>query len=78
MANGAGKRGKRTIYFRPMVVDELEKEALRHDRSVSWLLQRAWKLARDEIKSAPARRAALADGGVVRVDETDSSKPRAA
>lgn len=76
--NGAAKRGKRTLYFRPTVVEELAKESVRHDRSVSWLLQRAWRLARDEIKSAPARKGAAAEGDLARVDGVDSSKTRAA
>ncbi|HLK91105.1 MAG TPA: TIGR04563 family protein [Polyangia bacterium] len=80
MRNGPSKRGKRTLYFRPTIIEELAKEANRHDRSVSWLLQRAWKLARQEIKSVPARRAgAPAPADHAQTAETDSAtNPQAA
>jgi uncharacterized small protein (TIGR04563 family) len=37
------------------MLKEIEHEAARLERSVSWVVQRAWKLARDELKKiAPA------------------------
>jgi uncharacterized small protein (TIGR04563 family) len=32
---------------------ETQKEALRQDRSISWIIQAAWKIARDEVKRMP-------------------------
>jgi uncharacterized small protein (TIGR04563 family) len=32
------------------MLKEIEQEALRLDRSVSWVVQRAWKLARGDLK----------------------------
>jgi uncharacterized small protein (TIGR04563 family) len=32
------------------MLKEIEREAARLDRSVSWVVQRAWKLARDDLK----------------------------
>jgi uncharacterized small protein (TIGR04563 family) len=32
------------------MLQEIEREAVRLDRSVSWVVQRAWKLGRAEIK----------------------------
>jgi uncharacterized small protein (TIGR04563 family) len=32
------------------MLKEIELEAVRLDRSVSWVVQRAWKLARAELK----------------------------
>jgi uncharacterized small protein (TIGR04563 family) len=33
---------------------ETQKEAIRQDRSVSWIIQAAWRIARDEVKKMPA------------------------
>jgi uncharacterized small protein (TIGR04563 family) len=44
---------KRTIYLRGNDMDELHSEALRQDRSLSWLMQQAWKFARDTIREFP-------------------------
>jgi uncharacterized small protein (TIGR04563 family) len=33
---------------------ETQKEAIRQDRSVSWIIQAAWRLARDEVRRMPA------------------------
>lgn len=40
---------KHSFYFPDWMSRELEAEAARLDRSTSWILQRAWKLARAEI-----------------------------
>jgi uncharacterized small protein (TIGR04563 family) len=32
---------------------ETQKEAIRQDRSVSWIIQAAWRIARDEVKNMP-------------------------
>ena len=39
---------KQSVYFPVDMLDEIQKEALRQDRTVSWIVQRAWKIARDE------------------------------
>ena len=41
---------------------ETQKEALRQDRSVSWIIQAAWRIARDEIRRMPG---ALSSGAPV-------------
>jgi uncharacterized small protein (TIGR04563 family) len=33
---------------------EIQREALRQDRSLSWIVQQAWKLARLDIKRMPS------------------------
>ncbi len=45
---------KLTLYFPEEILDETKREAMRQDRSVSWLLQTAWRLARGEIENYPA------------------------
>lgn len=44
---------KATMTFDPAIQKEIEAEAARLDRSLSWVVQRAWKLARKEIKAVP-------------------------
>jgi uncharacterized small protein (TIGR04563 family) len=46
---------KRSFYFPDWMTREVEAEANRLDRSVSWILQRAWKLARADIRRAEPR-----------------------
>jgi uncharacterized small protein (TIGR04563 family) len=33
---------------------EIQREAERQDRSISWIVQQAWKVARAEIKRIPS------------------------
>jgi uncharacterized small protein (TIGR04563 family) len=46
---------KRSFYFPDWMTREVEVEAMRLDRSVSWILQRAWKLARADMHRAEPR-----------------------
>ena len=46
--NSVGR--KRSFYFPDWMTRELEAEATRLDRSVSWILQRAWLLARAHLR----------------------------
>jgi uncharacterized small protein (TIGR04563 family) len=41
---------KQCLSFPVDMLKEIEQEAVRLDRSVSWVVQRAWKLARSELK----------------------------
>jgi uncharacterized small protein (TIGR04563 family) len=36
------------------MLQEIKDEAARLDRSLSWVVQRAWKMARMEIKKIPS------------------------
>jgi uncharacterized small protein (TIGR04563 family) len=49
---------KRSFYFPIWMSRELAAEAARLDRSISWILQRAWRLARTEVLCAAPRRGA--------------------
>ena len=44
---------KLTLYFPENLVNETKREALRHDRSMSWIIEMAWRIARDQIESMP-------------------------
>ena len=47
------RKKKVTLYFNAAMLAETQKEALRQDRSVSWIIQAAWRLAREEIRRMP-------------------------
>lgn len=45
---------KQSLYFPEAMLDEIKTESVRLDRSLSWVVQRAWKTARAEIKKIPS------------------------
>ena len=45
---------KLTLYFPEELVAETKTEAERQDRSLSWILQTAWRIARSEISNYPS------------------------
>lgn len=49
---GADKR-KQSLYLPDEMLNEMEAEAIRQDRSLSWLIQKAWNLARARIQAMP-------------------------
>jgi uncharacterized small protein (TIGR04563 family) len=56
LKNEASKTDKRkqSLYFPESMLQEIKEEAARLDRSLSWVVQRAWKLARIDIKKLPS------------------------
>jgi uncharacterized small protein (TIGR04563 family) len=56
LKNESSKTDKRkqSLYFPESMLQEIKEEAARLDRSLSWVVQRAWKLARLEIKKLPS------------------------
>jgi len=44
---------KVTLYFNAGMLSETQREAIRQDRSVSWIIQAAWKIAREEVRRLP-------------------------
>lgn len=44
---------KVTLYFNSVMLAETQHEAIRQDRSISWIIQAAWRRARDEIRKLP-------------------------
>ena len=59
---GTDKR-KQSLYFPEEMLKEIGAEAVRQDRSLSWIVQKAWKVARKDIMSIPS------------VDESPLGKP---
>ena len=50
---GSDKR-KQSLYFPEDMLREIQIEANRQDRSLSWIVQKAWKIARKEIMKFPS------------------------
>ncbi len=44
---------KVTLYFNAAVLGETQHEAIRQDRSISWVIQAAWRIAREEVRRLP-------------------------
>jgi uncharacterized small protein (TIGR04563 family) len=45
---------KQSLYFPEDMLQEMQREARRQDRSLSWIVQQAWKLARSELRKIPS------------------------
>ena len=45
---------KQSLYFPEEMLEEIKAEATRQDRSLSWIVQRAWRVARQEISKKPS------------------------
>ena len=45
---------KQSLYFPDEMLKEIQAEAARQDRSLSWIVQKAWKTARKELAKYPS------------------------
>ncbi len=61
---------KQSLYFPDEYLDEIRNESLRQDRSMSWLVQKAWEISREKIMNFPAANDYLP--GEVEEDERES------
>ncbi len=52
MAQPSEKR-KQSLYFPEEMLREIQEEATRQDRSLSWIMQQAWRSARERIAKMP-------------------------
>jgi uncharacterized small protein (TIGR04563 family) len=52
MAQTSDKR-KQSLYFPEDMLREIQEEATRQDRSLSWIVQQAWRSARAHIAKMP-------------------------
>ena len=46
---------KQSLYFPEELLAEIRREADRQDRSLSWAVQQAWRLAREQIRAMEAQ-----------------------
>lgn len=51
--SGTDKR-KQSLYFPSDMLQEIQQEAARLDRSLSWIVQQAWKRARARMTEFPS------------------------
>jgi len=45
---------KQSLYFPEEMLREISEEATRLDRSLSWVVQQAWKKAKEQIHQFPS------------------------
>jgi uncharacterized small protein (TIGR04563 family) len=50
----ATDKRKQSLYFPEEMLAEIKHEAIRLDRSLSWIVQQAWRKGKDEIKKFPS------------------------
>ena len=60
-SRGTDKR-KQSLYFPEEMLREIQIEANRQDRSLSWIVQQAWKIARSEITKFPSVNDVVGEG----------------
>jgi len=48
------EKRKRSLYLPDEYLKEMMHEAKRQDRSLSWIVQQAWQIARNDIQSLPS------------------------
>jgi uncharacterized small protein (TIGR04563 family) len=53
-ADKTADKRKQSLYFPEDMLADIKREALRQDRSLSWIVQQAWRIAREEIKKFPS------------------------
>ena len=62
---------KVTLYFNAGMLSETQREAIRQDRSVSWIIQAAWKIAREEVRRLPGMGGLVTPTPTPELDESD-------
>jgi uncharacterized small protein (TIGR04563 family) len=45
---------KQSLYFPEDMLNEIQSQAQRLDRSLSWVVQQAWKIAKAELRKVPS------------------------
>jgi uncharacterized small protein (TIGR04563 family) len=65
---------KVTLYFNAAMLAETQREAIRQDRSISWIIQAAWKIARDEIRRLPGVGGVLSPVGATPAPTRDTGE----
>jgi uncharacterized small protein (TIGR04563 family) len=59
----AADKRKQSLYFPEDMLKEIQDQANRQDRSLSWIVQQAWRIARGEIKKFPSVNDVIGDEG---------------
>jgi uncharacterized small protein (TIGR04563 family) len=45
---------KQSLYFPEEMLAEIQQQAHRLDRSLSWVVQQAWKISKSELRKIPS------------------------
>lgn len=45
---------KQSLYFPDEMLVEIQQQAQRLDRSLSWVVQQAWKISKSELRKIPS------------------------
>ncbi|HXW60660.1 MAG TPA: TIGR04563 family protein, partial [Myxococcota bacterium] len=61
---------KRSLYFPDNILREMQSEAKRQERSLSWIVQYAWRIARAELMRLPS----VGEGGFQAEDDSDEGQ----
>lgn len=64
---------KQSLYFPDETLREIMIQANRLDRSLSWTVQQAWRIARDEVRKFPS----IPHGAVAVRERPPAAAPRA-
>jgi len=64
---------KVTLYFSASMLEETQREAIRQDRSISWIIQAAWRISREEVRKLPSATGVV--GATVAADATAVAVP---
>lgn len=67
---------KQSLYFPEEMLAEIEAEAARQDRSLSWIMQKVWKASRRAIAALPSMQPAPKEGGTNDVPAGDALDER--
>jgi uncharacterized small protein (TIGR04563 family) len=51
--NEPSVKRKQSLYFPEEMLREIQEEATRQDRSLSWIMQQAWRTARGQLARMP-------------------------
>ena len=66
----AADKRKQSLYFPEDMLKEIQDQANRQDRSLSWIVQQAWKIAEGQIKKFPSVNDYGTDDGDEKPDES--------
>ena len=70
-----GPSRRQALYFPAEMLEELQRESKRQDRSISWLIQQAWKVARGEMRRMPSTTDFIPDVEYVSTPEEPGNDP---
>jgi uncharacterized small protein (TIGR04563 family) len=68
---------KRSLYFPDNILREMQIEAKRQERSLSWIVQYAWRIARNDLMRLPSVGEPGYNAGLIDTGEESANRPDA-